>query len=42
MSHFQKNRFYFSNTVVFTLLVLLSLGVQAKPSDNAVVVQSIS
>ncbi|ALR04484.1 serine protease [Xylella fastidiosa] len=42
MSQFQKNRFYFANTVVFTLLVLLSLGAQAKPSDNEVVVQSIS
>ncbi|HHW4672861.1 MAG TPA: serine protease, partial [Xylella fastidiosa subsp. pauca] len=31
MSQFQKNRFYFGNTVVFTLLVLLSLGAQAKP-----------
>lgn len=42
MSQFQKNRFYFSNTVVFTLLVLLSLGAKAERSDNDVVVQSIS
>ncbi|WP_369210847.1 hypothetical protein [Xylella fastidiosa] len=41
MSQFQKNRFYFGNTVVFTLLVLLSLGAQAKPSDE-VIVKSIS
>lgn len=42
MGQFQTNRFYFGNAVVFTLLVLLSLGAQAKPSDNEVVVQSIS
>ncbi|HHW4669857.1 MAG TPA: hypothetical protein ACQGQJ_09820 [Xylella fastidiosa subsp. multiplex] len=42
MGQFQTNRFYFGNAVVFTLLVLLSLGAQAKLSDNEVVVQSIS
>ncbi len=41
MSQFQKNPFYFGNTVVFTLLVLLSLGVQATPRDE-VIVKSIS
>ncbi|QJP49653.1 serine protease [Xylella fastidiosa subsp. multiplex] len=34
MGQFQINRFYFGNAVVFTLLVLLSLGVQATPSDE--------
>ncbi|WP_276593612.1 trypsin-like serine peptidase, partial [Xylella fastidiosa] len=32
----QINRFYFGNAVVFTLLVLLSLGVQATPSDEVI------
>ncbi|MDC6409007.1 serine protease [Xylella fastidiosa subsp. multiplex] len=41
MSQFQKNRFYFGNTVVFALLVLSSLGVQATPRDE-VIVKSIS
>ncbi len=40
MSQFQKNPFYFGNTVVFTLLVLLSWG-QATPRDE-VIVKSIS